>query len=125
MAAADALGEQWKKYSNAEMVPLSVLSQMRGNNLRYDVSDLSDDLKQHGFREPGVIQYSQQSRTAMLGEGNHRLEAAIQAGMTHMPVRVMRYNMEGPGVPVRGVDPDRSGYVPGDLKPSEIMDWDD
>ena len=118
-------GPQWKRYENAEEVPVSVLQRMRGNNLRYDVDELAEDLKQRGFQEPGIIQYSQKSRTALLGEGNHRLAAAIEAGMTHMPVRVIRYNMEGPGVPVRGYAPDRSGYVPGDLKPSQIMDWED
>jgi len=122
MAASDSLGEQWPR--NTELVPVDVLSGMGGNELRYDVSELSEDLKQHGFKEPGIIQYHTKSRTALLGEGNHRLAAAIQAGISHMPVRAMRYNMEGGGVPVRGYEPDRTGYVPGDLKPSEIMDWE-
>jgi len=122
MAASDSLGKQWPR--NTELVPVDALKGMKGNELRYDVSELSEDIKQHGFREPGIILYSQPSRTATLGEGNHRMAAAIQAGISHMPVRVVRYNSEGSGIPVRGYEPDQSGYVPGDLKPSEIMDWE-
>jgi hypothetical protein len=118
-------GSQWKRYSTAEEVPVSVLQAMQGNDLRNDITDLTEDIRQRGIQEPGIIEYHTKSRTARLGEGNHRLHAAINAGLTHMPVRAIRYNMEGRGVPVRGYEPDRTGYVPGELKPSEIMDWED
>jgi hypothetical protein len=122
MAASDSLGEQWPR--NTELVPVDVLSGMGGNNLRYDVSELSEDLKQHGFKEPGIIRYHQPTRTVRLIEGNHRLAAARQAGMSHMPVRVTRANWSEEGTSVRGIEPNQHGYVPGDLKPSEIMDWE-
>lgn len=107
----------------SELVPISILKGMRGNNLQYDVSELAESLKKEGFRNPGVIQYHQKNRTAILGEGNHRLAAAEQAGFTHMPVWVERMNVEGRGVPVRGIDPVED-YVPGTLRPSQIMDID-
>jgi len=122
MAIKGGPGGQWSD-PNIELVPVDVLYRMRGNALRYDVSDLSEDIKKRGVQEPGVIRYYQQSRTAFLGEGNHRLEAAKRAGLTHMPVRVSRVNAEGRGVSVRGHDP-AMGHVPADMKPSEIMDWD-
>lgn len=112
------------KDRNTELVPISLLSTMRGNELRYDVSELSEDLKKRGFDQPGSIIYYQGDRKAVLGEGNHRLEAAKRAGFTHMPVTVYRIEGSGKkrGVPVRGIDPDKYGYVPGRLRPSDIMD---
>jgi hypothetical protein len=72
-----------------------------------------------------MMEYYQEGRTAHLGEGHHRMAALELAGFTHMPVTVFRNehaDMRGRGVPVRGVDPNRHGYVPGNLKPSQIMD---
>lgn len=127
MAARDNLGQQWD-YPNVENVPVNVLAGMRGNPLRYDVSDLSKDIKERGIQEPLIVGYFQKSKKAILEEGNHRLEAAIQAGMTHVPTRVFRANSEGRpnvGQVVKGVEPDRFGYVKGDLRMSEITDWED
>lgn len=112
------------KYRDTQLVPISLLSTMRGNELRYDVSELSKDLKKRGFDRPGIIDYYQHDRKAILGEGNHRLEAAKRAGFTHMPVTVYRIEGSGKkrGVPVKGFEPDRHNYVPGRLRPSDIMD---
>ncbi len=113
----------------SEMVPISVLKQMRGNPLRYkgeELKSLSEDIKQHGLRNPGFIEYYQGSRTAYLGEGNHRLAALEMAGYTHMPVTVIRHESDHTpkqAIPVRGVDPNQHGYVPGNMKPSQIMDY--
>ena len=120
-------GPQFNAYPGTEMVPISTLKTMGGNKLRYDVSELSEDLKTRGFQEPGVITYNQHSRQAVLDEGNHRLAAAEQAGFTHMPAYVSRSESFEPskrGVVVRGVEPNQYGYVPGRLSPSQIMDID-
>lgn len=117
------LGPQFNQFT--EMVPISSLAQIPGNRLRYDVSDLSKDIKDRGVQEAAIIRYHQPSRTVRLIEGNHRLAAAIQAGLTHVPATVLRSNYSEEGLPVRGVDPNPHGYVPGNLKPSDIMDWDD
>ena len=105
------------------MVPTRTLRSIPGNNLRYDPVELTEDVRANGIREPLVLQYHQKNRTVLLGEGNHRLEAARRVGLEHVPTRVMRYNMEGPGKPVRGIDPNEDGYVPGELRPSQIMDY--
>ncbi|NBX51275.1 hypothetical protein EBT25_15460 [bacterium] len=115
----------------SEMVPISVLKEMRGNDLRYEGAELinlAEDIKKNGLRNPGMLEYYQPSRNAYLGEGNHRLAALEMAGYTHMPVTVFRNehsDTRGKAKPVRGIEPDRHGYVPGNLKPSQIMDWDD
>lgn len=129
MLNSDQFGENPPKRpppyaAHTEMVPVSAMSGIPGNRLRYDPSELTEDIRQNGIREPLLLAYSQKSRTVVLGEGNHRLEAARRLGMEHVPVRAVRYNMEGPGKPVRGIDPDESGYVPGDLRPSQIMDYE-
>ena len=114
----------------SEMVPISALKRMRGNELRYEGEDLqrlAEDIKKNGLRNPGIIDYYQHSKTAALGEGNHRLAALEMAGFTHMPATVIRlaaHDVGFRGVPVRGAVPNRHGYVRGNMKPSEIMDWD-
>lgn len=117
--------------SMSEMVPISILKGMTGNDLRYEgakLRELSEDIKQNGLRSPGMMEYYQEGRTAHLGEGHHRMAALEMAGFTHMPVTVFRNEFadnRGRGVPVRGVDPNQHGYVPGNLKPSQIMDIDE
>jgi hypothetical protein len=111
-------------HGHTELVPISILSSMKGNQLRYDPSKLSEDLKTNGFNEPGVIDYYQHDRKAVLSEGNHRLEAAKRAGFTHMPITVQRIESAGNdrGIHVKGIEPNQHNYVPGRLRPSDIMD---
>jgi hypothetical protein len=91
-----------------------------------DWAALKQSLEQ-GWTEPLMILYYSKDRTAVLGEGNHRLAAAIQLGMDSVPVRVWRMSMAGSEssyadnvVPVPGMTPNKHGYVPADLKPSDI-----
>jgi hypothetical protein len=110
-----------------EMVPISMLKNMHGNILHKGedhINDLAESIKNEGMREPGIMSYYHKSKTAYLGEGNHRLEALRRAGFTHMPVTVSRLNMEDEqkkGKPVRGYT--EEGHVPGELAPSDIMDF--
>ena len=114
------LGPQFSRHT--EMLPTSVLRGIPGNNLRYDPEELTEDIRKNGIQDPLILQYHQKNRTVRIGEGNHRLEAARRLGLENVPVRAIRYNMEGSGMPVRGIEPDQNGYVPGELKPSEIME---
>lgn len=110
----------------SEMVPIAVLSQMKGNNLRSGsdyIQKLADSIQKEGLREPGAIEYFQEGRTAYMAEGHHRLAALESLGHTHMPMTVFRRSSSGRGIPVRGKDPDMGDYVPGNMKPSEIMDF--
>lgn len=128
--------EQFKEalsYSGTELVPVSVLRPMMGNRLRYGrshVKMLQKDITENGLREPGIIDYDAVNNTAFLAEGNHRFTSAVLAGATHFPVKVVPSMRNEPGythprsVPVRGKKP-VDGYLPGTMKPSEIMDWED
>ena len=117
-----ALGPQFNQFT--EMVPINALLPLRSNELDYDVSDLSKDIKERGVQQPVVVIYGKNDRRAMLGEGHHRLEASRQAGLTHVPTTAFRHqNIDGQGVPVRGYQ--GQGHVPADLKPSDVMDWED
>jgi len=76
-----------------------------------------------GFRNPAIIGYSQPDRTARVVEGNHRIAMAAERGVSHVPARVIRHNSAGEedDTPVRGYE--HEGHVPGDMRPSQIMDW--
>lgn len=110
-------------YPHTELVPISVLKDMQGNKLRYDPSELIPSIQKEGLKSPGFIAYYQDSRHAVLDEGHHRLAALEKMGATHFPVTVHRVESDSKrGVPVRGIEPNMHGYVPGRLRPSEIMD---
>ena len=120
----------FKQYDEfIEMVPVRLLAAMRGNALNYDVADLAQDISDNGIKDPLILIYSTEDKFVRLGEGNHRLQAAIDAGFTHLPARVSRKVgkkwLGGPGeysgIQVRGwTSPER---IPSDIKPSEIMDF--
>lgn len=117
---------------SAEWVPIEVLWNLREYDRhltrREQVERLMVSLKAHGWVAPVIITYYQQDRTVLLGEGNHRLAAAHLLGMRWGLARVVRHmRYVGPRhhtsrkpVPVSGATPNRNGYVPADLKPSEI-----
>ena len=85
-------------------------------------------LLEEGFRSPLNVDYNINDRYAYLGEGNHRLIAAQELGLTHVPVTVHRsgeyskHGNKGRGnaKQVNGVDPDQFGYVPGQMTPTQI-----
>jgi hypothetical protein len=77
-------------------------------------------IQEEGIKEELLLIYHQYSKTAYLGEGNHRLRAARELGIDKVPVRVVRYQSEGKGIKVPGYQSNEHGYVPGDLSPSEI-----
>ena len=118
-----------------EWVPLETIKKyMHVDRTASDMSHYTEEdwvaLKQsleQGWTQPLMVLYYSKDNTAILGEGNHRLAAAIQLGMDSVPVRVWRVSMAGSEssyadnvVPVPGMTPDKHGYVPADLKPSDI-----
>ncbi len=138
MSIANTVPYVGPKYGNntmsntVEMMPVSALEGVPGNNLRYDPTvspggetpSLADSIQDDGFKEPLILNYYTESRTVRLTEGNHRLAAANDAGLTHVPVRVLRVNGSEPGLAVRGFEPNEHGYVPGSLAPSQVMDFE-
>jgi hypothetical protein len=85
-----------------------------------DFEKFKKSIAEEGIKEALILKYHQYSKTALLIEGNHRLRAARELGLDKVPVRVVRYQSEGEGIPVPGYTANDFGYVPGDLSPSEI-----
>lgn len=101
-----------------------------GPDSRKIIDSIKDDLTSgNGWTDPIALFYHHKSHTALIGEGNHRLAAAHEAGIEHVPVRVIR---SGDAVSERShpaqwdrsqvrTQPNNHGYVPGDMHPNEIM----
>jgi hypothetical protein len=120
---------------DVEMVPTETLSSIQpGNPLQWGTKGgpspaaMADDIRANGWESPAVVRYYHGSKTANVGEGNHRIAAASLGGISHVPVRVVRYSSEGPGTAVPGFDdsprPDDKWamprHVPGEMRPSQI-----
>ena len=70
-----------------------------------------------------ILDYFMYDNKALLIEGNHRLNAAILAGLKEVPVRVVRSKRDAPAkaISVRGfIKKHEHQHIPSDLKPSEI-----
>jgi hypothetical protein len=139
-------GNHWGR-PDVALVPISSLLKYRevdreGKDSHGEVStrsidSITQDLKTGGvkaMREPLYLLYSHKSRWGYLGEGHHRLIAAQRAGLTHVPLKVLRgegdatSNMhEGKGAPLhldnRLVE-EQSGYYPGMLHPGNFKEFE-
>lgn len=110
-----------------EDIPIDWLSKLPGNKLRMnkkEIKALADDIKQNGLSEPLMINVGKDSRTAELGEGNHRLEALKQLGYTHAPTRVMvgkNWGKEKGGNYDTDLLPKSGEYFSSDAKPSSVF----
>jgi ribosomal protein S18 acetylase RimI-like enzyme len=96
------------------------------------VRRVSDDIKSgKGITNPLMMIYDHKNRWAYLGEGNHRLEGATEAGARTVPVRFVRGNAEyeksqGIGRPMHlGESPWKGGmgedYIPTDIHPHHFL----
>ena len=116
-----------------ELVPVAELWHLREFDRRAEpkadqtesdetIEELKAVLQGAGLRNPLSIDYFPATRRVLLTEGNHRLAAACELGMMFLPVKVRRSNLDTPegARPVKGVEPDRHGYVRGDLTPSMV-----
>ncbi len=55
------------------------------------ISSIADDLRKGGtgaLRSPISISYDHKNKWGYIAEGNHRVAAAIQAGVSHLPVQI-------------------------------------
>lgn len=89
---------------------------------RENIDEIKQSYKNEGVKEPLILEYYKHNKKALLIEGNHRIIAAKEHGMTHLPVRVVSANREAPpnAIPVSGREPDRYNYIPSTMKPSSI-----
>ena len=105
------VGEPWLHPHNGQpmkagwvktehMLPYAAHSGYSGKQSQDTIKHLKDDFESTGFQSPIELHYHPETHSARI-EGNHRLEAARQAGATHVPVMVH-------------VDEDRQGDRNGD-----------
>ena len=112
-----------------EYVPIDWLMERRGNEYRHSperMEQLRNEIQEEGLREPVLISTGKNSRTSIVGEGNHRVLAAKQLGYTHIPVRAMVGSSAGndrfpEGAHDEDIIPEPNRYFPSDAKPSRVM----
>ena len=57
----------------------------------HTIDSIAADIKSgKGITNPIMVAYDHKNKWGYIGEGNHRLAAAIKAGATHVPVTVYR-----------------------------------
>ena len=68
------------------------LDAMRGNETDREGIDRHKKalLSGHGFTDPVMVEFDPKNKRAVLGEGNHRVQAARELGISHVPTRVVR-----------------------------------
>ena len=73
-------------------VPTGLVAALpRGNDLRYDIKDLIDSMKENGWvggRAQDIIVFVETDGKIEIGEGNHRTAAAVEAGIPAVSVQV-------------------------------------
>lgn len=109
-----------------DLVPPKWLYRLRGNTLRIDVTELMADIDRNGMLWPVIILVGKEDRRARIGEGNHRIEAALRLNLDAIPARVIVQQREHgrPGFS-HDVSADllipEEGYVPSDMRPSKVF----
>ena len=119
-------------------VPTHVLAGMHGNATDHEGIERHKKalLSGEGFTDPVMIEFDHKNKRMVLGEGNHRVEAARELGISHVPTRVVRsrisdddmeYMHRKGGSPV-DIDPGPSpfanqheDYWPSDIHPSHLF----
>ena len=96
------------------------------------IAKITDDLKSgKGFTDPLILAYSvdaQGNLSLKLTEGNHRVQAALDAGLDSVPVKIVRAfareeNLKPTGA-ISKIKPDRTGYLPGNPNPRDLLEPD-
>jgi hypothetical protein len=96
------------------------------------IAKITDDLKSgKGFTDPLILEYYVSDSGELLlklGEGNHRLQAALNANLDSVPVAIVKAykstkNLKSTGV-VSKIIPDRMGYIPGNPNPRNLLEPD-
>ena len=86
------VGNTGEYESGVGFVRTDLLAGMHGNGVT------SEGVERHakallsgeGFTDPVMVEFDPRTRITTVGEGNHRVEAAKELGVSHVPVRVIR-----------------------------------
>lgn len=125
------LNDNWLE--TTELVPVEELNKFKEfdrvetpNPFSAGPDEISIKLIKEGIKDPVIIDYSKSEKRVLLIEGNNRLVVANKLGLKYLPARVVRRERRfnevefSKSMKVIGVEPDRHGYVPGNMKPSQI-----
>ena len=94
------------------------------------IAKITDDLKSgKGFTNPLILEYYVSDSGELLlklGEGNHRLQAALNANLDSVPVAIVKAykstkNLKRTGITSK-IIPDRMGYIPGNPEPRYLLE---
>ena len=82
--------------SSVGYVRTTLLAHMHGNATdRPGIERWKDRLQSgEGFTDPVMVEFDPSKRIARVGEGNHRVEAARELGISHVPARVVRSHFD-------------------------------
>lgn len=81
------------RYQHVQWVATDKLAPYQGNDVgggSIVPTTLDETIRQNGFENPLVFEYSTVNHNGKVGEGNHRLAAAQRLGLSHVPVRAYR-----------------------------------
>jgi hypothetical protein len=127
-----------ENHSVVGYVPTHVLAGMHGNATDHEGIERHKQalLSGEGFTDPVMVQFDHRNKRIKVGEGNHRVDAAMELGVSHVPTRVVRstiddgdmeYARRQGGTPV-DIDPGPSpfanqheDYWPSDIHPSHLF----
>lgn len=86
------IGNTGEYESGVGYVRTTALLGMPGNSTRQEgVNGYRQKIRSgEGFEDPIMVEFDPQSKRAVVGEGNHRLQALVQEGIDYTPVRVVR-----------------------------------
>lgn len=98
------------------------------------INSIADDLRSgKKINEPLSMSYDHETGWGVIGEGNHRLEAAIRAGVSHVPVQIHRSSYasnakrNGVGAPLtldRRLIEKETGYFPSIMHPGNFKEFE-
>jgi hypothetical protein len=121
--------EDLKKYRHVDRLSPDESTK---TNPQEHIDKLAKDIHEGELENPLQIHYDHDSKWGVLGEGHHRLLAAEQAGVTHLPVTVHRtspgansgYKSRGKGAPMNIKDDAKVGtfkeHIPAQAPPSSF-----
>lgn len=139
----DEPGYKWGHY--AALVPVHQLMRYKEydragaqgfRNSGEIINNIAKDLSTHGIeglREPVHLNYDHANKWGVLTEGNHRLAAAIKAGMSHIPViihargELLRDKRNGVGAPLHmdtRLHEEDYGYHPSIVHPGNFQEFE-
>ena len=116
---AKLVQEELAGKENVENVPISELQKIRTQKKGNYNHGLQTSIEKNGIQQPIEVTYHVHDGKMAISDGHNRLDAAAEAGLTHVPVKVKVSGADAPGSAKKAsAEPIWKGRD--ELKPSEI-----